>query len=81
MQNSVIHRNSSFILANQHLYDSLTERQKEIAKLIAKGEKNHEIAKLLNLTTETVKTHRKNLVKKLNVKSMAELVKFSLYFD
>jgi DNA-binding CsgD family transcriptional regulator len=75
------YQDSSFIFANQHVYDALTIRQKEIAKLIVNGKKNHEIAKQLSLSNETIKTHRKNLMKKLNVKNAAELVKFTLHFD
>jgi len=81
MQKSEIYHDSSFIIANKHLYESLTVRQKQIVKLIANGSKSHEIATMLNVTTETVKTHRKNILKKLQIKSMADLVKLSLHFD
>ncbi|MCA1761588.1 MAG: response regulator [Cryomorphaceae bacterium] len=57
---------------------SLTRREKEILGLIASGMTNPEIAEKLFLSTDTIKTHRKNMMRKLNVNNTAALVKFAL---
>ena len=56
----------------------LTEREKEILVLIAKGLANKNIASKLNLSTRTVEHHRSNLTDKLGIKSTASLVKYAL---
>ena len=53
----------------------LTNREKEVLKYIADGYIAKEIADLLFIDTETVKTHKKNLFIKLEAKNMAELIK------
>lgn len=57
---------------------SLTERELEIIKLISLEYSGKEISEELSISTNTVETHRKNLVKKLNVKNTIGLVKFAL---
>lgn len=57
---------------------SLTERELEIIKLISLEYSGKEISAELSISTNTVETHRKNLVKKLNVKNTIGLVKFAL---
>jgi DNA-binding NarL/FixJ family response regulator len=59
-------------------YIGLTQREKEIIKLIAREKTNQEIAAELFVSVETVKSHRKNLMTKLNVKSIAGLVKYAV---
>ena len=56
----------------------LTEREKEVLKLIALEYTTPEIAEKLFISTNTVETHRKNLMSKLKVKNIAGLVKFAL---
>lgn len=53
----------------------LSKREKEILKRIARGQCSHEIADELFLSYHTVETHRKHLLKKLEMKSTAELIK------
>lgn len=60
------------------LLSQLTDREKEVLSLIADGNTNPEIAKLLFISPRTVDTHRKNLLKKLEVKNTAGLVRFAL---
>jgi DNA-binding NarL/FixJ family response regulator len=55
----------------------LTRREKEILKHIADGMTNAEIADKLYLSVDTVKTHRKNMMRKLNVNNTAALVKYA----
>ena len=56
----------------------LTNREVEILKLIAEGHPNRSIAKMLHISTRTVDTHRSNVLKKLLVKTNAELVKIAI---
>jgi two-component system, NarL family, nitrate/nitrite response regulator NarL len=56
----------------------LTAREKEVLKLIAMEYNTNEIAEKLFISINTVETHRKNLLTKLNAKNIAGLVKFAL---
>ncbi len=57
---------------------TLTLRQIEIVKLIAQGKIAKEIAAELDLSTHTVYTHRKNIMKKLNINSTSQLVVYAM---
>lgn len=50
----------------------LTQREQEVLQLIAQGKGNKEISKMLFISTETVKSHVKNIFKKLNIKNRVE---------
>ena len=56
----------------------LTKREIEIMTHLADGKPNREIGKLLHISTRTVDTHRSNILKKLKVKTNAELVKLAI---
>ncbi|PIB34939.1 hypothetical protein BFP72_05790 [Reichenbachiella sp. 5M10] len=56
----------------------LTKREKEILKELVEGSTNKEIAENLFLSTRTVDSHRRNIMKKLNVSNSAQLVKMTL---
>jgi len=56
---------------------ALTEREIEIAKLISKGESNAVIAGVLFISEHTVKTHRKNIFRKLNISNSTQLTQFA----
>ena len=56
----------------------LTKREKEILNLIIKGRTSIEMAKQLKLSKYTIDTHRKNIHKKLGIKSNIGLVKYAL---
>ncbi|WP_028582119.1 response regulator [Desulfogranum japonicum] len=57
---------------------SLTYREQEILQLLAEGHDVKRIAHTLYISTKTVETHRRNIMKKLNAKSMVDLVHFAL---
>lgn len=57
---------------------TLTNREREILKLIAAELTTNEIAEKLFISSYTVETHRKNLIQKLNVRSLAGLVKYAV---
>ncbi|OFX27723.1 MAG: hypothetical protein A2033_02990 [Bacteroidetes bacterium GWA2_31_9] len=56
----------------------LTKRELEIVKLIVKDKSNQEIADNLNISLRTVETHRRNIMQKLNVKTVVALVRYAL---
>lgn len=56
----------------------LSDRELEVVKLVASGYKTLLIAEKLNLSVHTINTHRKNILKKLELKSPAELVRFGV---
>ena len=59
-------------------WDSLTQREREILKLIAEGYKNKEISDFLCISVKTVEKHRANLMKKLDLHSIQALTTFAL---
>jgi DNA-binding CsgD family transcriptional regulator len=59
--------------ATKSAYDGLTEREREIATLIARGLSNHEIAKALVLSERTVATHVSNILAKLDYTTRAQI--------
>jgi len=56
----------------------LTTREREILKLIAEGKSSKEIAGLLYISSRTVQHHRANIMRKLNFKKTADLVKYAI---
>jgi DNA-binding NarL/FixJ family response regulator len=59
-------------------YDLLTPREREVLQLIAEGKSNKEIANLLNLSVYTVESHRSNLMEKLNLRGLPELILYAV---
>ena len=57
---------------------TLTEREAQIVQLIAKGFIAREISNLLNLSVHTIYTHRKNIMRKLEISSTSELVLYAV---
>ncbi len=58
-------------------YNSLTAREKEVFNLVAKDYSNREIAEKLSISPKTVENHRTNLMKKLDLHSKMELVRYA----
>ncbi len=56
----------------------LTEREREVLRLVATGLSTKEIASQLDISTRTVETHRANLMRKLGLKSVALLTQFAI---
>ena len=59
-------------------YDLLTPRERELLQLIAEGKSNKDIANLLNLSVYTVESHRSNLMEKLNLRGLPELILYAV---
>lgn len=72
---------NEYIRLHYKKFALLTKREKEILALLSGGKSSAEIADLLHISKETVSTHRKNIIKKLEVKSFTELLRFALAFD
>jgi two-component system, NarL family, response regulator NreC len=69
------------VLRHQGLSDSfdlLTMREKEVLQLLAEGKTNKEVASLLNVSPNTVESHRTNLMQKLNLHNTAEIVLYAV---
>ena len=58
--------------------DDLTAREREVLKLIAEGNTNQDIADMLCLSRKTVETHRGNIMEKLGLHKVTDLVKYAI---
>jgi two-component system response regulator NreC len=56
----------------------LTEREREVVRLVAEGLSSREIAERLCISVKTVDTHRANIMDKIGVHSVAELIKYAI---
>jgi DNA-binding NarL/FixJ family response regulator len=56
----------------------LTPREREVVQLIAEGKSSKEVASLLNLSTKTAETHRSNIMRKLGLHSIRDLVVYAI---
>ncbi|HZT37175.1 MAG TPA: response regulator transcription factor [Bryobacteraceae bacterium] len=59
-------------------YELLTAREREILQMLAEGRSNKEISSALNLSLYTVETHRSNILQKLNLHSLPELILYAV---
>ncbi len=60
------------------LPSTLGPREREVLQLLAEGHSSPEIARRLHIAASTVETHRRNIMRKLNVHSVAELTKYAI---
>jgi len=58
--------------------NQVTAREREIIQLLSEGKSNKEVAVVLNISTRTVETHRANIMRKLGVESLGELVRYAI---
>ena len=58
--------------------DLLTPREREVLQLLAEGKSSKDIARLLDLSVYTVDTHKSNLMQKLSLHSMSELILYAV---
>jgi two-component system response regulator NreC len=58
--------------------DPLSEREREVMRLLALGHTNQEIAKMLYISVRTAETHRAHIMQKLRLSSRAELVRYAI---
>lgn len=60
------------------VYEILGAREREVLQLLAEGLTSSEIAQRLHVSTSTVETHRRNLMRKLDLHNVAELTKYAV---
>jgi DNA-binding NarL/FixJ family response regulator len=65
-------------LKEKSTWDTVTQREREILKLIAEGYLNKEIAQFLNISVKTVEKHRSNIMKKLDLHNVASLTAYAI---
>jgi DNA-binding NarL/FixJ family response regulator len=58
--------------------DPLSDREREVLRLLALGHTNQEIAKMLYISVRTAETHRSHVMQKLRLSTRAELVRYAL---
>jgi DNA-binding NarL/FixJ family response regulator len=61
-----------------HLRNRLTSREREIVQLLAEGKSSKEVAAALGISIKTVDTHRANIMKKLDMHSVSEVVRYAV---
>jgi two-component system, NarL family, response regulator NreC len=59
-------------------FDLLSAREREVLQLVAEGKSSKEIATLLNLSVYTVETHRSNILQKLNLHGIPDLILYAV---
>ncbi|MFA5419008.1 MAG: response regulator transcription factor [Bacteroidales bacterium] len=62
----------------EHRQKDLSDREMEVLKLFAEGTSNRAIAEKLFISVRTVETHKNNIMKKINLKTTVDLVKFAI---
>jgi DNA-binding NarL/FixJ family response regulator len=60
------------------LYETLTNREREVLRMVAEGRTSPEIAERLYIGVRTAETHRANLMRKLGLRSQADVIRFAL---
>jgi two-component system, NarL family, response regulator NreC len=78
MTRALLKETSLFPSMPEPSVESLTPREIEVLRLIAKGYTNGQIAKELSLSVRTVESHRANLMGKLELRSRVELVRYAM---
>lgn len=61
--------------------DNLSSREREVLKMLAEGKKAQEIAEALYISVFTVRRHRHNIMKKLDIQNFTDLVKYAISQD
>lgn len=61
----------------ESLFPALTGREREIVKLIAEGHSGKEIGKILRISEQTVKVHRSNIMHKLKINNIVDLIRYA----
>jgi len=73
---------SKFLSVQKQIEDNLpsrvTAREREIIQLLAEGKSNKEVAAALNISTRTAETHRANIMHKLGLSSLGDLVRYAI---
>lgn len=63
---------------DHRLFRNLTEREKQVIRLVAEGHTSEEVGEILGITTKTISRHRARILEKLDLDSTVDLVKFAI---
>ena len=72
------YQHEASIRKGQDPYRQLTNREREILKLLAEGHNTREIANMLIISIKTVEGHKTNLMAKLDIHNRTDLIKYAL---
>lgn len=64
--------------SREELYSQLSNREREVFQMIAEGRSTKEIAEILCVSMSTVKTHRSNIMEKLQMDNISQLIHFAI---
>jgi DNA-binding NarL/FixJ family response regulator len=78
MLNGLDQRPGSTGVLPQSLSDRLTSREREIVQLLSEGKSSKEVASDLSISVKTAETHRANIMRKLEIHSVSELVRYAV---
>jgi DNA-binding NarL/FixJ family response regulator len=78
MLNGLDNRNAAAGGLPQSLSDRLTSREREIVQLLSEGKSSKEVASDLSISVKTAETHRANIMRKLEIHSVSELVRYAV---
>ena len=62
----------------EDLYSKLSNREREVFQMIAEGRSTKEISDILYVSPSTVKTHRANIMDKLQLQNISQLIQFAI---
>jgi DNA-binding CsgD family transcriptional regulator len=62
----------------QSIRDRLTPREREIVQLLSEGKSSKEVAVILGISVKTSETHRANIMRKLEIHSVSQLVRYAV---
>jgi DNA-binding NarL/FixJ family response regulator len=71
-------KGGSLALAPDDIGERLTSREREIVQLLSEGKSSKEVASALSISVKTAETHRSNIMRKLNIHSVSELVRYAV---
>lgn len=63
----------------EDLYNRLSNREREVFQMIAEGRSTKEISEILYVSPSTVKTHRSNIMEKLKMDNISQLIQFAIH--
>jgi two-component system response regulator NreC len=62
----------------EELFSKLSDREREVFQMIAEGRPTKEIAEILCVSVSTIKTHRANIMEKLQISNLSQLIRFAI---
>lgn len=63
---------------NEHDFSQISDREKDVLKLFTKGHSYKEIGEILSISPRTVESHKINILSKLNLKSVSDMIKYAI---